>query len=234
METKKSKEANIEKMRFPIGLTALLFTGSIVLASFSFTSSLERDSVVVSSENVADIQFIETHEKVDPPEEQPPQQEIILPPTVNIRIDSNKMDPPKPPITLPPPPKIKVGPPKVVEPKIYEWVDVEATFDPSKIVGDPTINKSTNPAVAMQSWIVKNVKYPQASIEMNEQGRVYLAFVVEIDGSISNIVIERGVSPDLDREAKRLLRNMPKWVPGEAKGQKVRTRCRLPINFTLN
>ena len=235
METKKSKEANIEKMRFPIGLTALLFTGSIVLASFSFTSGLERDSAVLTSENAVDITFIEVNDKVEPPEEQPPQQDVILPPTVNIIIDSNKTDPPKPPIILPPPPpKVKVGPPIVVEPKIYEWVDVEATFDPSKIVGDPTINKSTNPAVAMQSWIVKNVKYPQSSIEMNEQGRVYLAFVVEIDGSISNIVIERGVSPDLDREAKRLLRNMPKWDPGEAKGKKVRTRCRLPINFTLN
>lgn len=233
METKKSTDANIEKLRFPIGLTALLFTGSIVLASFSFTSGLERESAVVTSENVVDIQFIETHEKVDPPE-QPPQQTVIIPPTANIRIDSNKTDPPKPPIVLPPPPIVKPGKVKVDDSKIHEWVDVEATFDPSKIVGDPTINKETNPAVAMQSWIVKNVKYPQTSIELNEQGRVYLSFVVELDGSISNISVERGVSTDLDREAKRLLRNMPKWVPGEAKGKKVRTRCRLPINFTLN
>jgi TonB family protein len=69
---------------------------------------------------------------------------------------------------------------------------------------------------------------------LNEQGRVYLSFVVETDGSITNIAIERGVSTDLDKEAKRLLRNMPAWSPGEAKGKKSRTRCRLPINFTLN
>ena len=86
----------------------------------------------------------------------------------------------------------------------------------------------------MQKWIAENVQYPQTAIEMNEQGKVYLSFVVEPDGSISNIAIERGVSGDLDKEAKRLVRKMPKWSPGEAKGKKARTRCRLPINFTLN
>ena len=86
----------------------------------------------------------------------------------------------------------------------------------------------------MQKWIGENVQYPQTAIEMNEQGRVYLSFVVESNGSIGGVKIERGVSVDLDREAKRLLRKMPKWTAGEARGRKVRTRCRLPINFTLN
>ena len=86
----------------------------------------------------------------------------------------------------------------------------------------------------LQKWIASNVKYPQTAIEMGEQGKVYLSFVVENDGSITNIKIERGVSQDLDREAKRLLRDMPKWTPGEAGGRKARTRCRLPINFTLS
>ena len=82
--------------------------------------------------------------------------------------------------------------------------------------------------------INENVDYPQTSIEMNEQCRVFLSFVVEKDGSISNVAIERGVSPDLDREAKRVVRKMPKWNAGEASGRKVRARCRLPINFQLN
>ena len=69
---------------------------------------------------------------------------------------------------------------------------------------------------------------------MDEQGKVYLSFVVGSDGSISQVKVERGVSKDLDREAKRVVRSMPKWVPGEAGGKKVATRCRLPIVFTLN
>ncbi len=108
----------------------------------------------------------------------------------------------------------------VVESEIIDFPDVEASFPGG--------------AAAMQKWIGENVQYPQNSIEMNEQGRVYLSFVVEKDGKISNIKIERGVSSDLDKEAKRLLRKMPKWLAGESSGRRVRTRCRLPINFTLN
>ena len=225
METKKSTKASIEKMRFPITLTALLFTGSIVLASFSYTTQTERESSQAISQNSVDIQFIETPADVDPPEQQP-QQDVMLPPDDNIIIDSNtQVDPPKVTITLLPPPDIKVTKTTIIESPIIDFPDVEATFD---AIGD------ISATVAMQRWIGENVQYPQTSIEMNEQGRVYLSFVVEVDGSISNISIERGVSADLDREAKRLLRQMPKWIPGEAKGHKVRTRCRLPINFTLN
>ena len=86
----------------------------------------------------------------------------------------------------------------------------------------------------MMKWINDNVKYPQTSIEMNEQGRVFLSFVVEKDGSITNVKVERGISIDLDREAKRVVRKMPKWIPGESSGRAVRARCRLPINFQLH
>ncbi|MCF8416053.1 MAG: TonB family protein [Crocinitomicaceae bacterium] len=104
--------------------------------------------------------------------------------------------------------------------EVIEFPDVEAGF-PGGTAG-------------LQRWIVQNIQYPQAAIEKYEQGRVYLSFVVEKDGSISNIVIERGVSPDLDREAKRVVRTMPNWIPGEEKGKRARVRCRLPINFTLD
>jgi TonB family protein len=86
---------------------------------------------------------------------------------------------------------------------------------------------------AMQTWISNNVHYPETSIEKDEQGKVYLSFVVEPNGEITNIIVERGVSQDLDREAKRVVRSMPRWNPGVASGSKVRTRCRLPITFTL-
>tara|TARA_B110000285_G_scaffold193893_1_gene223203 strand:- start:665 stop:874 length:210 start_codon:yes stop_codon:yes gene_type:complete len=69
---------------------------------------------------------------------------------------------------------------------------------------------------------------------MNEQGRVYFSFVVERNGSITNLSVERGVSSAFDREAKRLLRAMPKWTAGEARRRKARTLCRFPINFQLN
>ena len=106
-----------------------------------------------------------------------------------------------------------------VEEEVIEFPDVEAEF-----IGGPQ---------ALMKYIQSNIQYPPTSIEMNEQGKVYLSFVVEPDGSISNVVVERGVSPDLDKEAKRVVRSMPNWKPGESKAKKSRTRCRLPINFQL-
>ncbi len=221
MEAKKTNKANIEKARGPITAIGLLFIGSLVLASFSFTNGIERDLRTKSAENSAEIQYIEETVKpeVEPPTIEQPQ--LLLPPDQNIIIDSNSQDIPDSRIIVILPPDIKIGNKDVViEDDIIDFPDVEASF--------------LGGAAAMQRWIAENVNYPQTSIEMNEQGKVYLSFVVEADGSISNIAVERGVSQDLDKEAKRLIRKMPNWEPGEAKGKKARTRCRLPINFTLN
>lgn len=86
---------------------------------------------------------------------------------------------------------------------------------------------------SLQSWLTQNVNYPRESIEMNEQGKVYVSFVVEIDGSISNVEVIKSVSQQLDTEAMRLARAMPNWTPGEYEGELARTRCQIPINFTL-
>lgn len=221
METKKHKSASVENLRFPITLTALLFTGSIVLASFTYTNSVERELQTAMVDNGSKIDYLlEDVTKPEPPEITPPEIQIQLPPDDNIKVDSNTQTNVHTTITNLTPPDLTIvkDPVVIVEPPI-EWPDVEAMFDGG--------------AAEMQRWINDHVNYPQDAIEMNEQGRVYLKFVVEKDGSISNIGIERGVSESLDREAKRLLRNMPKWIPGEAKGKKARTICRLPINFTL-
>ena len=110
--------------------------------------------------------------------------------------------------------------PQVVETKeeeILEFVEEEANF-----IGG-----------SVGAWMNKNIKYPQSAIEMGIQGKVYIAFVVETDGSITDIKIERGVDSDLDREALRVVRAMPKWKPGKNNGKAVRSRCRLPIAFNL-
>jgi len=85
----------------------------------------------------------------------------------------------------------------------------------------------------MQSFINENIEYPIESIEMNEQGRVYLSFIVEADGTITNIKVERGVSAALDYESARLIYAMPKWEPATCDGVPVRSRTRLPIIYTL-
>jgi TonB family protein len=83
-------------------------------------------------------------------------------------------------------------------------------------------------------YISKSVNYPQQSIENGEQGRVYVKFIVETDGSVSHILVERGVSQLLDAETIRVIRQMPKWNPGSCEGKAVRMFMRMPVSFTLN
>jgi TonB family protein len=68
---------------------------------------------------------------------------------------------------------------------------------------------------------------------MNERGKVYLNFVIEQDGKITHVAISKGVSFDIDQEAKRVLRAMPNWIPGKFLDEKVRTKASIPIEFTL-
>lgn len=88
-------------------------------------------------------------------------------------------------------------------------------------------------AVEMQRYINKTINYPEESIEFGEQGRVYLKFIVETDGSISHVKIERGVSAALDYESARVVYGMPKWIPGTCEGKAVRTLARIPIIYQL-
>ena len=86
---------------------------------------------------------------------------------------------------------------------------------------------------AFLTYLSKNLRYPPRAEEMGIKGRVTCQFVVECDGSISDVKVVRGVDPDLDREAVRVLKAMPKWVPGKQEGKSVRVRYTCPINFTL-
>lgn len=205
----------------PLALIGLLFTGGLVLASFSYVTPVmeELKSAALTSQDEVNYVQEEAKEQEDVP--QPEQPEYVAPPQQQIIIDSNSITPPEP--TPPGPPMVIIGPPAPPAPPappIVEFPEVEALFPGGQ--------------AALQRYIVNNVVYPETSIDMDEQGKVYLSFVVEKDGKISQVKIEKGVSTDLDREAKRIVRAMPNWEAGEVKGKKVRTRCRLPIVFTLN
>ncbi len=86
---------------------------------------------------------------------------------------------------------------------------------------------------ALIAYIKNNLKYPAFASENGIQGRVTLSFVVEKDGSISNIEILRSPAEELSQEAIRLVKSMPKWKPGKLKGEKVRVKYVLPVTFRL-
>ena len=233
MESKKSKEADIEQIRSSLFMGGLIFVSGIVLAAFTFQTINGDDELDNVNEKTANNVYTQEvkKEEIPPPIETP---QMDVPPPVSediVEEENNEIEPVTVVEVKPPDVKIAkeliIGPVVVVEEvitvveeeEVIEFPDVEAEF-----IGGPQ---------ALTKYIQTNIQYPPTSIEMNEQGKVYLSFVVEADGSISNVVVERGVSPDLDREAKRVVRSMPNWKPGESKAKKSRTRCRLPINFQL-
>ena len=83
-------------------------------------------------------------------------------------------------------------------------------------------------------WLSQNIKYPADAKEKGVQGRVIVQFVVEKDGTIVNAKVVRGVDPDLDAEALRVVNQSPKWKPGKQKGEAVRVKYTLPIMFKLD
>ena len=221
MEEKKHSEVDGDKIKSSITIIGLNYVAALALAAFTFGQvNLDDDDKEHAAKDTNRTFQQEAEETPPPPPEEPPEIQITPEVPEEVVIKENEETPPPPDVTPPaPPPPVEQKVEPVAAP-IVEFPDVEAGFP-----GGPA---------AMMKWINDNVKYPQTSIEMNEQGRVFLSFVVEKDGSITNVKVERGISIDLDREAKRVVRKMPKWIPGESAGRAVRARCRLPINFQLH
>ncbi|MBV5315956.1 MAG: TonB family protein [Prolixibacteraceae bacterium] len=86
---------------------------------------------------------------------------------------------------------------------------------------------------ALRKYLANSVKYPVIATENGIQGKVFVNFVVEPSGNISNVKVTRGVDSSLDKEAVRVVKSMPKWIPGKQGGQAVRVSFTVPINFVL-
>lgn len=86
---------------------------------------------------------------------------------------------------------------------------------------------------ALFEYLQKNIVYPQMAKESNIQGTVFVTFVVEPDGNISNTRVLRGIGGGCDDEAVRVVKKMPRWAPGKQRGKPVRVQFNLPIKFVL-
>jgi TonB family protein len=87
--------------------------------------------------------------------------------------------------------------------------------------------------VALREFVKRSLRYPVKSARNREQGRVYVQFVIEADGSVSNVKVARGVSTGLDAEAVRVIKTMPDWKPGYTAGVPKRVTYTIPVNFKL-
>ena len=105
------------------------------------------------------------------------------------------------------------------KPEIFSHVEVMPSFP-----GGET---------AMMKWLTENISYPTIAAEQGIQGRVVLRFVVKPDGSIDQVEVQRSLDPSCDKEAQRVVKKMPRWIPGKQNGNPVSVYYSLPVLFRL-
>jgi len=163
-----------------------------------------------------------------------------------------------PPTEQPPPPPPKIQQPEIIEvpdeEEIAEDIEVdldiditdetvieEAIFDePDEEIAEvPFIIVEKMPTYpgglkALYTYFGKKMKYPPQARRMGIEGRVTVTFVIDKDGSVTDIKLLRGIGAGCDEEAIRILKSLPKWNPGKQRGKAVKVQMTLPINFKLN
>ncbi|MCF8219411.1 MAG: energy transducer TonB [Bacteroidales bacterium] len=114
---------------------------------------------------------------------------------------------------------VEVSEPEVEEQEIFTVVEEQPSFPGGE--------------QARMKYLQENIEYPQMARESGIEGTVFVTFVVEPDGSVTDVRILRGIGGGCDEEALRVVRNMPKWKPGKQRGKSVRVQFNMPIRFKL-
>jgi protein TonB len=223
MESKKSPKADLTKktgLFFNIGLVITL---ALVIAAFEYPV---YDENTVDLKNAIDDNFEDIMEI--PPTEQPP--------------------PPPPEIQQPD--IVEVPDEEEIEEEIEFNLDVEVTEETviEEIVFEEEPQEEVSEEVftivedqptprggmaAFYEYVQKNLKYPAQARRMGIEGKVFVQFVVDKDGSITEVTSVKGIGAGCDEEAVRVLKQAPKWNPGKQRGRAVKVRMILPITFRL-
>ncbi|KGL51831.1 MULTISPECIES: energy transducer TonB [Porphyromonas] len=230
MEQKKTPRANLESRKSTFFLMGLVVALSAVFTAFEWG---KRDLVFNEIATVST--FIEEEEiEITPPEETPPPE---LPPPdtkvvadiINVVEDEVKVENQEllsvddalnkvQEVTFTPPPA-SVRKVEQASEEIHDFVEEDPEF--------PGGNNKIRP------WLASKLVYPQIAADNGIQGRVRVGFVVNKDGSIVDVHIVTGIEPSLDKEAMRVVKQMPKWKPGKQAGLPVRCRYEVTVIFQL-
>ena len=227
MEIKKSPKADLESKKLTFTLIGLVVSLFIIWRVFEYKSY--------------DKQIVDDLQKTV---------EVIEEEMVEI----TKQEQPKP---QPPAPKPQVTQIEIVdnEEEIEEEIEIDAEvsqdevleeydFTPPEIEEEEIVEAEIfkvveempefpGGAAKMMEFIQKNIKYPMMARESDIQGRVFVNFVVEPDGTITNVTVMRGIGGGCDEEALRVVQSMPNWKPGKQRGSAVRCSFTVPIIFKL-
>ncbi len=225
MEIKKSAKANLDDKKLTFTLIGLVVALFIVWRVFEYRSYDKQEyeaftrTVEVMDEEMEITKQEQPKPQVQAPKPQVTQIQVVEDDTEVEDIDINA----------------EVDQDEVIEDYTYEAPEIEE----EEIVEEEVfLSVEENPEfpggpAKLLEYIQKNLKYPMMARESDIQGRVFVGFVVEKDGSISNVKVLRGIGGGCDEEAVRVVQSLPKFKPGKQRGNPVRVQYTLPIVFKL-
>jgi protein TonB len=224
MESKKSPKADLESKKIIFTQLGLILTLAFILLAFewkSYDKSVEGFGERIVDDVMEEIIPI-TEQKVKPPPPPPPKRVV----QINIVEDDVEVEDDL---------IIDAEADETTEMDEYIPIDVdEEVLDEAPIF---TVVESMpefpNGMKELYIYLGNNIKYPVMAKESGIQGKVYVTFVVERDGSITDVKVLRGIGGGCDEEALRVVAAMPKWKPGKQRGKPVRVQYNLPVRFTL-
>lgn len=226
MEVKKSKKASLEGTQSTSILMGIVVGLSFMFIAFEYA---QRDIVIDEIDTSGDIlveeEIIEITRRFTPPPPPPPETvqadliDIVEDNTLEEEVEFQSTEDEQKDAVI-----INYGEGDG-EGEVYAEDEIFAVVEemPSFPGGD----------AALMSYISKSIKYPSIAQENGIQGRVICTFVINRDGKVTNAEVIRSVDPSLDKEALRVINNMPAWKPGKQRGKPVRVKYTLPIVFRL-
>lgn len=229
MEVKKSKKASLEGTQSTSILMGIVVGLSFMFIAFEYAQrDIVIDEIDMSGDILVEEEIIEITRRFTPPPPPPPETvqadliDIVEDNTLEEEVEfQSTEDEQKDAVII----NYNYGEGDG-EGEVYADEEIFAVVEemPSFPGGD----------AALMSYITKNIKYPSIATENGIQGRVICTFVINRDGKVTNAEVIRSVDPSLDKEALRVINNMPAWKPGKQRGKPVRVKYTLPIVFRLN
>jgi periplasmic protein TonB len=224
MELKKTPKADLTRKSGMFLNLGLFVSVGLVLFAFEYKSYDDRNlkdfgSLTDEVEELLDIPITDQPPPPPPPIEQPIIQEVPDEVKIEEKIEVNF--------------DLDVKEDMVIKEVVIK--DVPVVVERADEIFD-VVENNPNPPGGMEGWnkyLRDNLKYPTQARRMGIEGTVYVAFVVNTDGSIQDVQVLRGIGGGCDEEAVRVVSTAPKWEPGKQRGKPVRVRMRLPIRFKL-
>jgi protein TonB len=227
METKKSKRADLEPKKSIFLQVGLIVALGLSLAAFEWKTPVKEIVVTSTSwETVQEDLYIKNPVIVD----QKPAPIPVVAPAIRI-VDNNTA------VTEDILIDTEINPedsqPVYIAPVQVQLEDEKSLSEEETFIIVEKMPEYPGGIGAMHDFLVKNIEFPKTAVETGIKGTVYLYFIVEKDGSISNIKIIRGIGGGCDQEAERVISKMPKWNPGSQRGKPVRVSFNIPVVFDL-